>query len=394
MKPTTTLSHPSNDRLLSLDQFRGYTVAGMFLVNFLGGFNVTPAVLKHHHSYCSYADTIMPQFLFAVGFAFRLTLERRIQREGKYAAYKRVIQRLAGLALLSVVIYAPSGIAGSWVELVELGPAAVLARVMKREWFQTLMHIAATSLWILPVIRLSIGSRIVFLLFSAGIHIWLSWKFNFAWCNTSPNAIDGGPFGFLTWSIPAIAGTIACDLMTSVNRARSLVVTGLGLMLMGWALSCGTRFYDVVPSGDGPGIHEKIAEDPVVPGPGRTWHGFCELPFIEPPGFEDRQWNYWMMSQRAGTLTYLLFGAGFSLVVFAVFHQACDVYRLEFMPFRVLGSNALAGYVLHLMLMNAMDPFIPRDSPFWYVALALGLFFAIMWIFIGYLDRNRIHIRL
>ena len=29
-------------RIESLDQFRGYTVAGMFVVNFLGSFDATP----------------------------------------------------------------------------------------------------------------------------------------------------------------------------------------------------------------------------------------------------------------------------------------------------------------------------------------------------------------
>jgi predicted acyltransferase len=32
-------------RIVSLDQFRGYTVAGMLLVNFLGGYRAVPAVL-------------------------------------------------------------------------------------------------------------------------------------------------------------------------------------------------------------------------------------------------------------------------------------------------------------------------------------------------------------
>ena len=59
-------------RLVSLDQFRGYTVAGMFIVNWLGSFAITPEILKHHRTWCSYADTIMPQFFFAAGFALRL----------------------------------------------------------------------------------------------------------------------------------------------------------------------------------------------------------------------------------------------------------------------------------------------------------------------------------
>ena len=58
-------------RIVSLDQFRGYTVLGMFLVNFVGGFAACQYLLQHHNTFCSYADTIMPHFLFAVGFAFR-----------------------------------------------------------------------------------------------------------------------------------------------------------------------------------------------------------------------------------------------------------------------------------------------------------------------------------
>jgi predicted acyltransferase len=40
----------ANKRIASLDQFRGYTVAGMFLVNFLSPFVAAPFVLKHHSS--------------------------------------------------------------------------------------------------------------------------------------------------------------------------------------------------------------------------------------------------------------------------------------------------------------------------------------------------------
>ena len=49
-------------RIHSMDQFRGYTMAGMFLVNFVGAFAVTHPLLKHHNTYNSYADTIMPHF--------------------------------------------------------------------------------------------------------------------------------------------------------------------------------------------------------------------------------------------------------------------------------------------------------------------------------------------
>src|SRR5207244_1798369 len=55
-------------RINSMDQFRGYTVAGMFVVNFVGDLAAIPAVLKHNDTWFSYADSIMPSFLFAAGF--------------------------------------------------------------------------------------------------------------------------------------------------------------------------------------------------------------------------------------------------------------------------------------------------------------------------------------
>ncbi|MFM8189440.1 MAG: hypothetical protein ACKN85_13260, partial [Pirellula sp.] len=61
-------------RLSSLDQFRGYTVLGMLVVNYSGDYAACPQLWKHSNDYLSYADTIMPQFLFAVGFSLRLTV--------------------------------------------------------------------------------------------------------------------------------------------------------------------------------------------------------------------------------------------------------------------------------------------------------------------------------
>ncbi len=80
----STASDSSPGRIVSMDQFRGYTVAGMFVVNFVGGLRGRPEVMKHHngHPYFSYADTIMPSFMFAAGFSYRLTALRRLAQIG------------------------------------------------------------------------------------------------------------------------------------------------------------------------------------------------------------------------------------------------------------------------------------------------------------------------
>jgi len=389
---------PVPQRLISLDQFRGFTVLGMVLVNYVGSFAVVPSVLKHHNNYCSYADTIMPQFLFAVGFAFRLTFERRILREGFAAAYGRMIRRLFGLALVSIVVYGASAPAETWAQLVELGPLNALAPALKRHWFQTLMHIAATSLWLLPVIRASRTVRIGYAVGSAALHVFLSWQFNFVWCNTSPNAIDGGPLAFLTWAIPAITGTLACDWVTSEKAETpwlKMFVVSLGLMVAGWGFSCGTRFYDVPASKVEQFKEQRLAEHPVIPAVDqRIFQGLAEPPFFAPPSDAERKWNYWMMSQRAGTLSYLTFSAGFSLLVFLAFYFLCDKHRWELGIFRLFGTNALIAYILHSMVMGAIEPFVPRDSPVWYVTATWLLVVAILWLLIRYLERNKVFLRL
>tara|TARA_R110002111_G_scaffold256979_2_gene324654 strand:- start:149130 stop:150362 length:1233 start_codon:yes stop_codon:yes gene_type:complete len=400
-------STATKKRIVSLDQFRGYTVAGMFLVNYMGFFVVCPVVLKHHNTYCSYADTIMPHFMFAVGFAFRLTFGRRVQSEGALSAYMRVVRRLLGLVLVSLIIYRISPVAKNWSELQAIGVWDAIAGPLKRNWFQTLMHIAVTSLWIVPVIRARASVRIAYMIFSAAAHVVLSYYFYFTWVNSPPNGIDGGPLGFLTWTIPAIIGTLACDWVVEAEglpRVKPFLIWSFALMLLGWGISCGTRFYDVpVADQTNPAIKsEKLAAHPVIPDKaqieakqGEPFTAYlAEPPFVKPPEQEQRQWNYWMMSQRAGTLSYLVFTAGLSLVVYLLFHLACDRGNWQIPLFRTLGTNALVAYILHDLVMEAVKPFATRDSPAWYAWGSFVLFFWITWLIVRHLEKNEIHLKL
>ena len=74
----------------------------------------------------------------------------------------------------------------------------------------------------------------------------------------------------------------------------------------------------------------------------------------------------WTMSQRAGSLSYLMFAAGFSLAVMALFIMLCDIGKLRVTLFDDLGKNAFAAYVLHLIVLVAWGDFGPRDAPLWY----------------------------
>lgn len=400
-----TAPRPAGERLASLDQFRGYTVLGMLLVNFLGGFTVCPKILRHSNDYVSYADTVMPQFLFAVGFAFRLTFGRRAQTQGAPRAYARVVRRLLGLVLVSLIIYQVGPRAESWSQLAERGWWEAIREPLKSDWSQTLTHIAVTSLWLLPVIRAGAGVRVAWTVASAAAHVGLSHRFNFEWVNTPPGGIDGGPLGFLTWAIPAAVGTLACDAVLAAAGRPSiakLLAWSAALMLLGYAFSCGTRLYDVPPSMVESLRSRKLAQDPVFPPRDHVRQHFAsrdptrllaEPPFVPPPDQDHRKWNYWMMSQRAGTLSYLTFSAGFSLALFVLFHLACDRAGWRLPVFRTFGTNALAAYVLHDLVSGAVQPFVPDDSPAWYVAAAVALFFAVNWLVIRSLEKQGVYLR-
>jgi hypothetical protein len=389
----------------------------MLLVNYFGGYAVCPQILKHTHDYCSYADTIMPQFLFAVGFALRLTFGRRVFSQGSSAGYTRIVRRLCGLILVSLVVYTVSPRAENWSALVELGWWGAIAEPLKRGWFQTLMHIAVTSLWILPVIRANMGARMAWMIGSAALHIALSYWFNYTWTNTAPNGIDGGPLGFLTWTIPAIVGTLACDWFmphssadqtsaadhASRPRLGRCLMWSLCLMGLGWGISCGTRWYDVPAEQVAELQATKLASDPVWPSSQRLeakrnaatqWQDWlAEPPFVMPPSPDLRKWNYWMMSQRGGTLSYLTFSAGFALLVYWLFYIACDIWGLQLGIFRTFGTNALLAYVLHSMVSSAVQPFFPKDSPAWFAFSGLALFFLVNWIFLRHFEKQGVYLR-
>jgi hypothetical protein len=72
----------------------------------------------------------------------------------------------------------------------------------------------------------------------------------------------------------------------------------------------------------------------------------------------------------------------------------CDRHGLRLGIFTTLGTNALAGYIIHGLVDDAMKPYTPKDSPAWFVVLAVVVFLGVCYLFIRYLGKNRIFLRL
>ncbi len=208
---------PSRQRILSVDQFRGYTIFGMILVNFLGQFPHMPETLKHHGVGMSYADTIAPIFLFVAGMGFRLSFLRNSERSGEWRAVLTGARRYAILTLIGIVYYNPV----DW-----------------REWWDALVDIGISGILALPFMG---RSGLVRALAACG-YLAL-YQALFTWTAYGPwlmeHSFDGGPLGPLSWAFCLLLGTIAYDLIATKDARRIVLgclAWGIGLSMAGWLL--------------------------------------------------------------------------------------------------------------------------------------------------------------
>jgi predicted acyltransferase len=349
-------------RIESLDQFRGLTVFSMMFVNFVGSYPATPTTFRHHNLHCTYADVVMPMFLFAVGFAMRLTFPRRVEKLGRAAAYQSVVHRSIALVLLGCVIYHLTGEWKSWQDLQsQFGPSMIL-RSIKRDPFETLVHIGVASLWVLPVIESRPRVRIAFMCLSAALFLTAELNGYHQWNRTEPRGIEGGPLGFLSWTIPLLLGTLCCDgVRANASNAR-IAVAGLLVCALATAVMA-------------------------VGNPTATW------PFQPLDLATEATANPFSMRANNATVTLTAFGGGCSFIIYALCRWLTE-RGWTVSLFDLFGRNALGAYILHNMIAGAFKPFVPRDSPISYLLVVTTVYLFVNWLFVRYMDRSGIRIGL
>ena len=120
----------------------------------------------------------------------------------------------------------------------------------------------------------------------------------------------------------------------------------------------------------------------------------AEPPFVQPPPPEQRALNYWMMSKRAASLSFILFATGFALAAYLVFVLLGDGGRVRIGLLRTLGQNALAAYIIQEIIDHAVKVYAPKDSPLWWVAVTFAIFVTLTYLAVRYLERNGIYLRM
>lgn len=307
------------ERLVSLDAFRGATIAGMLLVNNPGTWSAIYPPLEHApwHGW-TFTDTIFPSFLWIVGVSLALSTGKRVEAGADRAAlFRHVVQRAAIIFGLGLVLNAfPFGLMPAHhFDLATLRIPGVLQRI-------AVCYFAAAAIFLRTswrgqlawVVGLLLGYWTLLTLvpvpgYGAGV---LEPKGNLAWWIDSHvlagHTWSGAPApGFdpegLLSTLPAIA-TVLCGALAGhwlrVGRAPGKISVGL--------IAAGTALL-------------------VLGG----WWG-AVFPINK---------NLW-------TSSYTVLMAGWSTLWFGVFHWTIDVrgWRAWAWPFTLYGMNALAMFVL------------------------------------------------
>jgi predicted acyltransferase len=405
-----------------MDQFRGLTILLMFVVHYAGRFDwgVNPRPLLGHPSYyLSVGDLAFPWFHFAAGFALRLSLLRRLETRGSWAAYRRTVRRCLLLILLSDFL----PLLGGW-HVSRWGPEqgtdlkAQIATYAKTDGWTILTIIGVTSLWVLSVIGRSVRVRIGFLLAGLTLHALAMQTFYLDFMNGWPNPVDtflgtvgvhgkeGGPLCFLVWAVPQIVGSLVYDVVVrhQPGRAsRQFLIAGIALVATGYGLSSLSSLYPVA-RGPQPFAYlypetEQRTESPVLPtftpvSAGEVRAYFRDPPFVLPPAERIRLWNYWMLSRWLATPMFMLTAIGFGLMLYAAFVRLCDTGTLRLGVLRTLGQNPLIAYLLDGGIGGLVSDFWPEGGGLPGALMGAAVAFALTYLPVRLLEWRRIYLRL
>ena len=209
-----------NNRIASIDRFRGFAILTMVLVNYLGGVQLIPAWLQHAPDIgLTFPDLVAPLFIFAIGLTFSMSFHRRLEREGAFKTYSHFFTRYLAILGLGAAISA--------------GETAIGENTSGIDW-SVLQTIGMAGLATLAVIKLPAVYR-----WLIGVGILVVYQFildNFL-LDLTVRSPHGGLFGSLNWAAMLILGTALADLFHDEGRGRrifpwaTLGVLGAGIGL-------------------------------------------------------------------------------------------------------------------------------------------------------------------
>ncbi len=313
----TTASAPTrSERLLSLDVFRGLTIATMILVNDAGDWDKTYAPLLHAewHGW-TLTDLVFPFFLFAIGIAIPYAFAGRLERSGgdRGPLHRQIVRRTVLLFALGLFL--------NWFPFYSVNwPAARIPGVLQRI---AVVYFFTALAWL----RLRPRSRaILALVLLAGY--WLAMMLVPV---TGHGAGDLSPDGNLSaWVDHQILGRHTWrkapgpgDPEGLLNTTPAIASALIGLFAGDALRSSRTR-------------REKL-QGLLLWGVALTLAGLALHPWFP-------------INKNLWTSTYVLFSGGFALLLLAAIYFLADLRQHNdrapawALPFLVFGTNAIAAF--------------------------------------------------
>ena len=300
---------PSAGRLVSLDVFRGITIAGMVLVNNPGSWSSIYWPLEHAtwHGWTP-TDLVFPFFLFIVGVAIPLAFSRRVVTAGKQRdLYLKIFRRALIIFALGLFLNA-----FPHFNLSELRIPGVLQRI-------AVCYLIASVLFLTTSIRtqilISLALLVIYCLLMTNLAAPGFAAGDLTKEGSLASFIDRVVFGKHVWAQAKVY-----DPEGILSTVPAIVTTLFGVLAGTWLRSERSQ-------------HEKAA--------GLFFAGMCCVVI----GWA---WNpFFPINKALWTSSYVFFTGGMALQLLGFCYWLIDIkgYRRWALPFVVFGVNAIALYV-------------------------------------------------
>ena len=338
-----TSTFPSN-RLVSLDVFRGLTIAGMIVVNDAGDWNHVYAPLRHADWHgITPTDLVFPFFLFIVGVSITLAYSKRLQLGSPQGELiKKIFKRTAILFGLGVFLWLfPKFDFGGVrfpgvLQRIALVFCACSLIFLKTDW--------KTQAWI--------GAGLL-------VGYWLI-------MTIVPVPIDEVIRGALESSeVQAQAGMISIAPLTQLSDGWIAANLEPGTNMEAWLdrMVIPFRLYQYTWDPEGllstlPAIGTGISGMLV----GRLLLADAEqsrkVMWLMMAGFIamtlGNVWDWFFpFNKNLWTSSYVLYTSGLAIMTLGAMYWLVDILKYDdwIFPFKVFGANAIAAYVLHGMVI-------------------------------------------
>jgi predicted acyltransferase len=204
-------------RLESIDEFRGFAILLMAIINFLARAENVPFWLKHTPDIgFTVADIVAPMFIFAIGLTFGESFRKRVDRDGEGKTYIHFFTRYMAIAGIGFFLTIMGNISKIYQEPSNWG---------------LLQAIGTSGLITLIFIRFSTKIRLI-----TGIILLALYQFmlDIFWLENVLSSSHGGVQGSISWGAMLILSTVLADVYHSKKTDRkSFILYSIALLLIG-----------------------------------------------------------------------------------------------------------------------------------------------------------------